>query len=47
MELSLFDNNGAFALITIIHFPHLGEIVEPADDVRRPESLACFDLPAV
>jgi hypothetical protein len=44
---ALVEDNGTLALVAIIHLPHLGEVVEPADDVRRAERFASLDLLSV
>src|SRR5438094_953088 len=46
-EAIAFDHESMLSLVAVVHVGHLGEVIEPADDVRRPEALAGLDLLAV
>ena len=43
-ELIFLQDDGALALVTVVHLPHLVEIIEPADDVGSAEAFADMDL---
>src|SRR4051794_3347956 len=45
-ELASADANGPAAPVPVAEPLHLGDVVEVADRVRRPETLARLDLPA-